>query len=868
MHDADDAAAHRTHRSGSQYIDDSAEVDHDPRMRDEDASDDEDSYEAQLRRQDREDFAMELVPFRGGKRLRSLGACDCLSHRDFTLVPSITLPVRPRSASPEPPAKKRRVESGADASHSPDKPWLHRFFDVSAEDSDEDGEEEDEEEDEETLSDKEFLDDEPVHDDLQRRRPVFLEEEETEDDLRALAAAYEVAGREYSRAARQEQSVAPVRPPPAPTVCATPAVADNTLVPETWVMPKHGLHKGRLALVLTKRKFLVAPVSLSETTIILPFKKFVFGGHCPALAEGDRVVVVAGPHQGETGFIVMLREVPVDHQRVKYAKIVKVYNGVDIVKKGDTSLYIRVAHLERHGLDVPCAMVVQDRVRVVSGALFRGATGHVIDNCEGYLTVAADRDLELTGATAQSEISDRKVFQISIRYVNRDFRRGDLVRVRTGKHEGRVGLIVATFTGGSIEVFDFQVRAADVDFATFDERASGLTIEHAGISSYTATSHVAALKAAPPRARDEDTEQHATPKVVNAKHNIPVLCRRLSRLLAKPDRTEEEHRECASLAETITKLHRVAFTSRWPGEAITKGFVGQSSGDHDSEARVRRLATKRAKGEDRWYEDQEGIVVTIRNEMGQATVNIPVDKCIHEFTTLPLTKACFLPHDVLMGNVAARERASLKGSFPREKTPPPPCTPSPPPSNDALWASIPQPPLPGEDDGGWMCIPSLGGKRFDVQVVGITGVKERTSATLLALEGRHGHILANAPIQPGTKKLDVCGVGKTGTKHAVYVQCIKPRRKDDNGRSLSEISERVVVIGPDMGEGTLFEGCYGLTQPEVPHFYDSGIVCVKVELPVSQTFDTAFFATTSLCMAKNVALTYGGQPFPATTFPE
>jgi hypothetical protein len=167
-----------------------------------------------------------------------------------------------------------------------------------------------------------------------------------------------------------------------------------------------------------------------------------------------------------------------------------------------------------------------------------------------------------------------------------------------------------------------------------------------------------------------------------------------------------------------------------------------------------------------------------------------------------------------------------------------------------------------------MCIPGLSGKRFDVQVVGITGVKERTSATLLALEGRHGHILANAPIQRGTKKLDVCGVGKTGTKHAVYVQCIKPRRKDDNGRSLSEISERVVVIGPDMGEGTLFEGCYGLTQPEVPHFYDSGVVCVKVELPASQTFDTAFFATTSLCMAKNVALTYGGQVFPATTFPE
>jgi hypothetical protein len=167
-----------------------------------------------------------------------------------------------------------------------------------------------------------------------------------------------------------------------------------------------------------------------------------------------------------------------------------------------------------------------------------------------------------------------------------------------------------------------------------------------------------------------------------------------------------------------------------------------------------------------------------------------------------------------------------------------------------------------------MCIPGLSGKHFDVQVVGITGVKERTSATLLPLEGRHGHILATAPIQHGAKKVDVCGVGKAGTKHAMYAQCIKPRRKDDGGRSLIEISQRVVVIGPDMGEGTSFEGCYGLTQPEVPHFYDSGIVCVKVKLPVEKTFDTDFFTTTSLCMAKNVALTYGGQVFPATMFPE
>ncbi|KAJ7926133.1 hypothetical protein B0H13DRAFT_1862637 [Mycena leptocephala] len=782
MHDADHDTAHRTR---SQYIDDSAEVDHDLEMRDdEDASDDDDSYEAQLRRQDREDFAMEDIDAGHEERLRSdapyriptsllqsgaetpsrgdefyndipsrppspipawtaptqsgsrastplyippqddalVGAQTPLflperdqtplflpgsrgptpydfefraetptfflpliprreqtplfgglrlppPHRDFTPVASITSPAPSRPTSPEPPAKKRRVDSSADAEDSPHRRRLHRFLDVSAEDSDED-EEEEEEEDEETLSDKEFLDDEPVHEDPQRRRPVFPEEHETEEDLRALAAAYEDAGCEYSRAAREEQSVAPVRPAPAPTVSAPPVVADHTLVPDTWVIPKHGLHKGRLALVLTKRKLLVAPMSLVETvgmglmthqqfnkcievtqstdmlrekyTVVqqptpaqlAPFleddhpalDKICFRGHCPALAEGDRVVVVGGPHKTETGFIVVLREVPVNGQRVKYAKIVKVYNGVDIVKKEDTGLYVRVVHLQRHGLDIPSPIGVQDRISVVSSALFWGVTGRVIDNSSGILTVVADKNLELTGATSQSEMSDRQVFHISIRYVNRDFRCGDLVRVRTGKHHGRVGLIVATFTGGSIEVFDgdkpkpeqtefpdhvFKVHAADVDFATYDERESGLTIEHAVMSLHS-------------NPRYATKTQKAAAKVESAKRALPSLCRQLGRLEAKAERTEKENVDCVVLVAQIMRLNRlvrgipsdagsvdkvvdtkIMKTGRryegMPvlvvGKGMHKGFQGTVIGDHDNAARVRRLAKKRSKGE-------------------------------------------------------------------------------------------------------------------------------------------------------------------------------------------------------------------------------------------------------------------------------
>ncbi|KAJ7912884.1 hypothetical protein B0H13DRAFT_2326938 [Mycena leptocephala] len=950
-------------RTRSQYIDDSAEVDHDTLMHEDASDDDDDSYEAQLRRQDREDFDMAAIDAGHEERLRSdaqyriptpllqsgsppgllppdlvlrlnaqlyppqddaLGAQTPLflpereqtplflpgsrgpTPYDFEFraeTPTFFLPLvgpargdsalrrlatasspsRPHPAPPVicpphldqlPPSlpKKRRVDSGADAEDSPHQRRLHRFLDVSARTLTR----REEEEDEETLSDKEFLDDEPVHEDPQRHRPVFPEEDETEEDLRALAAVYEDAGCEYS--------VRPRRAIGCP---------NHTLVLDTWVIPKHGLHKGRLSLVLTKRKLLAAPMSLVETvgmglmmhqqfnkcievtqstdmlrekyTVVQPptpaqlapfleddhpaLEKIRFRGHSPALAKGDRVVVVAGPHQGEAGFIVVLREVPVDRQRVKYAKIVKVYNGVDIVKKGDTGLY--------------------DRVRVVSGVLFRGATGHVIDNSNGILTVVADKSLELTGATTQSEMSDRQVFQTSIRYVNRDYRCGDLVRVRTGKHKGRVGLIVATFTGGSFEVFDgdkpkpeqtefptietVQSTRRDIDFATY---------ESASLASRSSM--------------------------------------RLGRLEAKAERTEKENVDCAILVAQIMRLNRlvrgipsdagsvdkvvdtkIMHTGRRykgmavlvTGKGMHKGFQGTVIGDQDNAARVRRLAKKRRKGEDSWRdEDQDGIVVTIRSETAirrwrSLWTNASTDtlacrsrrpvSCLTTYLWATSPRAKGLSSRGFSGAENSTSSAyAFSAPFKRSALGIN--------SSAALAWCIP---VSCDDDGGWMCILGLSSKHFDIQVVGITGVQERMSATLLALEGRHGHILANAPIQRGTKKLDVCGVGKTGTKHAVYAQCIKPRRKDDDGRSLTEISQRVVVIGPDMGEGTSFEGCYGLTQPEVPHFYDSGVVCVQVELR-ENTFDTAFFAVTSLCMAKNIALTYGGQAFPATTFPE
>ncbi|KAJ7823930.1 hypothetical protein B0H13DRAFT_1919391 [Mycena leptocephala] len=555
------------------------------------------------------------------KRLLSSGLATASSPARFTTGSPVTSPAPSR---PTPPSLPQRKDVSIQAPTPRIRPIgaAFRFLDVSAEDSDE--EEEEEEEDEETLSDK-------------GPAPRVPRGRGNEDDLRALAAAYEDAGREYSRA------------PEKSTRCSTHSRPTRRIPADDH-----------------------------------PPLKAPFRGPCPALAEGDRGCGTRSPPRRD-GFIVVLREVPVSGQRVKYARSSKTTTASTSSRKRRRF----------------------DRVRVVSGSS--------IGN-----NWACHRQQPRLPHRAASSNSEIVVFQISIRYVNRDFRCGDLVR-ENRQAQGRVGLIVATFTGDKpkpeqTEFPDhvFKVRAADVDFATYDERESGLTIEHAGISS-------------------SPLRRHACPG---------------------------------------------------SGKGMHKGFQGTVIGDHDNAARVRRLAKKRRKGEDSWRdEDQDGIVVTIRSDTGHSTVEVTVDKCLHR-----------------QGFAGAENSTSSAYAF------------SAPFKRSALGINS-SAALAWRGRRGWMCIPGLSGKRFDVQVVGITGVKERTSPTLLALEGRHGHILANAPIQRGTKKLDVCGVGRTGTKHAVYAQCIKPRRKDDDGRSLTEISQRVVVIGPDMGEGTSFEGCYGLTQP-------------------------------------------------------
>ncbi|KAJ7692810.1 hypothetical protein B0H14DRAFT_3531377 [Mycena olivaceomarginata] len=749
------------------------------------------------------------------------------SHHCYCTMRETSLPT-----SVEPLEKRRRVELDSDGDEEgdddddqeQDEETLRRRFarpnksipqrirhllDVAAEDSDEDGEPEDENE-EATLSDKEFLDDQ-AQDDGPIRPPSLPEYRDEHNNDLALAAYYESAAGKY----RQET----------PSLASTAEEGQLPVVPGTWVCPRRGKARGQLAFVLTATKLYIgsppvsgepasAPITSKKGRVIQlkpePLKEHLshsqpaniaallaltFEGPCPALAEGDRVVVVAGEHKEMNGFIAVLL-LPGD-------------GGAYHIKKQDKGAHVELTHLKRAGLDFGYKFL-----------------GRVMDVANDRLTISIPNDFDVVGPTTASAVSPHiKLFTIEIGHVSRVWYLGDSVRVRWDEHKGRTGVIVASNVGGILEIFDD--RATDALNRMGEDEVAGMY----------------AL-------------QTLTPTTISA----------------NPTAVTVGHKTIASEPEAKIALMRVGLRYEYlqvyvGSKSRHKGLCGMVVGDYDSPARAARLKKKREKGKNPWW-DQKGILVTIREELTNHRVEgIPIESVYHQFTTLPLTKARFLPRDILLG----------RGAFPVfaiEPSPPRPRTPCPDSSDEPLWGSTPPPEpqgeplqgssrppqlegeplqasshppqLEGEITGEWMCIPDLAHKRVDVQVVGIKQLPGRVSQTMLALEGKFGYLLLAGPASIVDKKIEVFGVGKHGTKHAIDRTCIKPRRQDDIDRRLWEITERVVVLGPNVHSDTRRKGHYAQTIPYLQHTYGPDVVGVKFE----GGGPPDFFHMSSLCLAK------------------
>jgi ribosomal protein L24 len=178
----------------------------------------------------------------------------------------------------------------------------------------------------------------------------------------------------------------------------------------------------------------------------------------PALDAGDRVVVVTGELQGSVGTIERVRDIRIANERLPMARV---------ITPTDESIDVSLAQLKRHSLDLYYNFRIHDRVRVVSGGLYVGATGRVeqIDVC--FLTITVPNNTEVIGATLPSTMSNgAKVFIISIVHVTCQWAIGDSVHVTRGENENRCGVIFHLHQDGFLQLYDVCLLGVLIIFPT------------------------------------------------------------------------------------------------------------------------------------------------------------------------------------------------------------------------------------------------------------------------------------------------------------------------------------------------------------------------------------------------------------------
>ncbi|KAJ7717768.1 hypothetical protein B0H14DRAFT_3521901 [Mycena olivaceomarginata] len=705
---------------------------------------------------------------------------------------------------------------------------IRRYFDDQAEDSDEDADEEREEEEQEMEEDRDFVDDTAVDEDFVHRLPSNRDDaREVEKWVAHFQNEDKIA--HYKRDVAREAAGEAARPlqqgqhlrtdmQVAQFECALhwEMLADVDVELHTWVRAPIQFDC-RVGFVLTVTDLVVIQDGEAKAKRL---SRVVLAKPSPPLDAGDRVVVMTGDRKGSTGRIMGVADIRIAGKWVAMAQVLP--PSPDPYPKGKGPLKppeeprpfeVGLAQLKRHALDL----------YYDSGSRPKKVEGH-------FLTLAVPKDCEVVGATWSSPTSDStKLFIISIVHVTRQWAIGDSVRVTRGQYEGQVGVILGLHSSGDLELLEANVgysRYQDVPHSR-TVRCSDVDFEHELWTTMATTR----LPSASWSESNSDidltvgsTLPFSQPRMSQRGfEGIEVIVAKSNDFIAR----SKEAKGCGRGEGHIDIPH--------------KGFIGMIIGDFDSRERSDRLKNgvepdhKRHTGKllrpvdstRLRNPDVAGIMVTLRGSHSFETVQVPIEN-----DDGVLGRGSLFPPDILFGTrplePSPNPRAvTYRGPFRSDtETAPPPRSTTPIPANAAVWGS--HPPVEGENNGRWLCQPELVGRRLDVQILGIATLANNTvSKVQRTLEGNCGWVLLSEPVTTKTRKVDVCSVGKTRNMYSIDKRCIKPRRDIDSGKWLVEITERVVVIGPDRESDRTRTGQYALTVPSYLHAYGDHIVAVK-----------------------------------------
>ncbi|KAJ7103797.1 hypothetical protein C8R44DRAFT_746542 [Mycena epipterygia] len=880
-----------------EFIDDRTEVIHEEE--EEQNHEDPDSSEALARAADQRDFQMEEIEAGHQARLQSAA------------------PYRiPESLLTQQTPKRERQTAEIDA----------QYFDVAAEESDEeegngnnnDGGEEDEDNEDETLSDKEFLDDEPIHNApaLYRNLPNADDDAERES-AETTAARYQQASAGYSRDIEAERrgqasmSQAFASPnagqssagehasvsswmqdtmstlidlPPAPlprSFSATQRATNRrvktkeTVVPGTWIRIPTGKYRNSVALVLPSREGeCLVCADDKRTTVSLP-------KDCEPVRPTP--TELTNFNHADSSWLTQVHFIGMCSALTEGDRVV-VVDGPDMCVTGFITMIrdvptfnntrVRYAKVQRDYDGVAVLKKEDPGVFVQLTHLRR----HVLDNpipigpfdrvrvvsgtqylgYSGRVVALDDPFFEVDVSKPPQQMENIRI-SISLHYLTRDFHSGDMVQVSRGEWEGRTGMITMVCPGGALEIYDSQAIGSTI--LCPDEIEDKIPTAMFKVRSADVTFALFSDSGV----KQGFTTQSEVPAIPNnmtpaTEYNELTTLHDLLADLEAQDRMKiDQKMSMMKTGRRFEGLHVIIAHKH-----SLKGMRCVVKGDHDSPKRVARLekgSTRKA-----WRGDMgdiHGIIATVSKMDSSHTFEIDVKYLVHAYTCLPLNKAIVLPPKALAPPLPPPPQRA------RTKTPDPESLDS-----STLWASgpsAPPPTLPGEDNGEWICIPLLTHKRVDVVVRGIEGLADhratnfKNSPTLRKLEGKKGYLLIEEPPSVDMvdmKKLKVFAVGRNLTAHNVPAKCIKPFRGLDE-MPLTKFRTRVVIIGPDItGDGT-FKGLYGETQPPD---HNAGSESVGVRFQAAVESQIKVFPLLSLCQAENVEIHASIGIWPASLF--
>ncbi|KAJ7018237.1 hypothetical protein C8F04DRAFT_1277919 [Mycena alexandri] len=367
-----------------------------------------------------------------------------------------------------------------------------------------------------------------------------------------------------------------------------------------------------------------------------------------------------------------------------------------------------------------------------------------------------------------------------------------VVRVTRGQFTGCIGLILQIGLGGSLEIWDAERSdnsnsenpSDEVQAQLLPDRSRNVELVEYQMAAYSApytrTSEVGARPHAETVSDKPDPErEHVRQQIINLGQRLNDYnadddlymsnIAKLSEKMAIPLTAADVHdiaRVPKNLGLPLTVHERdqrlkdtelkFAYTGhRFEGidvkiiRGANKGVQRVVFADHDSAARVERLAKKRRRGQDR---NAKGIILTVCEEVSNQRILVPIEDAQHLYSQTVVHKPLYLPEAV------------LKGKQPKR-----------------------QPPPQVVDD------------------VYLQGPLEPVT--------QNGYLLAVDGVECNGDKIVVRGLGKTAVPVSVPPACVKPRRTDDDGKRLNEVQMHVVVVGPDSVGSTAEKGKYGFTIP-------------------------------------------------------